>query len=214
MIGLILAGNGTCQVNDAGLWMNAGFEKKLNKKLSLYLSEEVRMNENISEVGTIFTETGAEYKVLKNLNISAAYRFINKRRLDDSYSKRHRYMIDASYKLKIHKLNLAVRERFQSQYNDINSSAKGHLPENYLRSKLSLKYPLRKRIETYISAEIFNQLNNPDGNEIDNERFTAGITYKISKAADLDSSYLINKEINVKNPMTSYIIGIGYFYSF
>ncbi len=214
LISLLFSIQGYCQVNDAGLWMNVGLEKQLNKKISLLLSQELRMNENISEAGTVFTELGGQYKIIKNLSFSASYRFIMKRNLDDSYSKRHRYMLDLAYKYKFHKFNFSVRERFQNQYSDIYSSSAGAVPATYLRNKLSLKYGIRKRIDAYLSGEFFYQLNNPDGNELDNERFTAGMSYKLNRASDFDVFYMINKELNVKDPWTSYIIGIGYNYSF
>lgn len=202
------------QVNDAGLWMSLNAEKKITSKFSLSFSQEFRLNENISELGTAFTELGAEYKVYKKIFVGLSYRFLQKRQVDDFYSLRHRVNIDAGYRLKTHKISFTIRERFQTQYKDVNTSPEGHLPEYYLRNKLSVKYDLGKKYTPFLSAEIFYQLNNPAGNEIDNLRYAGGFSYEVNKFHSIDLFYLINKEINVNNPWTEYVIGIGYKYSF
>ncbi|MCX6271463.1 MAG: DUF2490 domain-containing protein [Bacteroidetes bacterium] len=202
------------QTNDAGLWTNITLEKKLTSRYSAFLSEEIRMNENISEIGTAFTEIGVSYKIMPGLNAGISYRFIQKRQLDDSYEKRHRYMVDGSYRFKMKKFSITLRERFQSQYSAIRSSETGNIPDNYLRNKLTLKYDIRKKLTASVSSEVFFQLNNPDGNEIDNLRHTAGLEYKLNKANIVEVFYLINKEINKADPVTDYVIGCGYTYSF
>src|SRR6187549_3507592 len=86
------------QVNDAGLWASINLEKKFSKKVSIHFSEELRFNENISELGVFFSEFTGEYQFNKILSLSGGYRFIQRRRLDDSYSIRHRYIINLNVK--------------------------------------------------------------------------------------------------------------------
>lgn len=202
------------QVNDAGLWASINLEKKINPKLAIALTEEARFNENISELGSAFTELGANYKIKKNILIGVSYRFIQRRGVDDFYSLRHRYMIDLTIKHKIKKVSFALRERFQSQYADVNTSENGRLSERTLRNKLTVKYDLDKKYTPYISAELFYQLNNVMGNEFDNIRYAVGFEYKFNKTSSLDLFYLINKEMNINDPVTDYVIGMGYNYTF
>ncbi|MBK6640071.1 MAG: DUF2490 domain-containing protein [Bacteroidetes bacterium] len=96
------------QVNDAGLWTSINLEKKITKEIAVDLSQEFRFNENISELGSFFTEISAQYKLHKNLSIGAGYRFINKRELDDSYEKRHRMLFDLNTKEKISKIAVSA----------------------------------------------------------------------------------------------------------
>ncbi len=198
------------QVNDAGLWTSVNLEKKITADFSLNLSEELRFNENISELGTAFTEFGGDYKLIKNLTAGISYRFIQKRRVDDFYSTRHRLIFNLSYRHKIKKLSITLRERFQTQYADIYSSEDGKIPEHTLRSKLTLKYDFDKKYFPFIYTELFYQLNNPEGNELVNVRYAAGFEYEFNKRSSLDLFYLINKEINVNNPWTDYVIGVAY----
>jgi hypothetical protein len=203
------------QVNDAGLWTSLSAEKKLSKGFTASLSQELRFNENISELGTAFTEAGVEHKIIKRIAIGLGYRFIQKKNPDDSYSLRHRLLIDLTYRYKAGEFSFSLRERFQSQVADVASGEDGFLPVNYLRNKLTIKYsPDKKDFSPWISTEVFYQLNNNRGNEIDNMRYAAGVDFDFNKHHSIGLFYLINQEINVSNALTEYISGIGYKYTF
>jgi hypothetical protein len=211
---LIMSTQAFTQWNDAQLWTSVNLEKKIIKGLSVTLSEEVRFSENITEVGTFFTDIGLNYKINKNWRIAGNYRFTNKIQLDNSYSKRHRYYFDLSYRQKFYQFTIIARTRFQSQYADVNSSETGHLPEYYSRNKLTLKYNINQKISPYLSAEAFIPLNNPDVKGIDNMRYSLGVEWEFVKNSTLDVFYLIQQEYQKANRERDYVMGIGYTYSF
>lgn len=214
VLGLLFAGWVHAQNNDMQLWTNLSIEKKLTKTFSLNFSEEVRFYDNISEVGQFFSDVGGTYKISKSWRLSVNYRFTNKRQLNDSYSKRHRYYIDLSCRKKMEKIVVLFRTRFQSQYTDVFCSLTGKIPEYYSRNKLTLKFDLDKKYTPYLSAELFYQLNNPEGNDIDNMRYSVGLEYQFNKRTGLDFFYMIQQEYNVNNPKRDFVAGIGYQYSF
>lgn len=211
---LILPALTSAQVIDAGLWTSINLEKKLNGKFTVDLCQEFRFNENISELGTYFTEASVQYKINKRISLAAGYRFINKRELDDHYSRRHRALLDINLKEKFSKITVAARIRFQSQLADYYSSETGKIPENYLRTKLTFKYDTGKRITPSIGGETFVHLNRADGMLLDNYRLSAGLEYEINKRASVDAGYLLNKEVQVAEPWTSYITTLGINYKF
>ncbi len=198
------------QVKDAGLWTSFSIEKKISQAASLAINEEFRFNENVSEVGTFFTDIGVTYKLNNDLRVSGSYRFINKKRLDDSFSKRHRYYFDLSYKRKINKTTSAIRVRFQSQYADVFSSDDGAVPEWYLRPKISLRCNMKGKCTPYVSSELFYHFA---VQEFDNVRYTFGMERKLSGKLDLDLFFLHQRAFNVENPAYDYIWGIGLNYS-
>ena len=102
------------QEKDAGLWLSVNLEKKITPALFVTFTEEVRMNENITEVGTIFSDLGLGYKFGKRFRTSANFRFINKRSLDDSYDNRVRYYFDFVYRERFKPLVIQFRVRVQS----------------------------------------------------------------------------------------------------
>jgi hypothetical protein len=202
------------QVNDAGLWASINLEKKMNQKFSLNLTEELRFNENISELGMAFTELEADFKFYKSFSFAMNYRFAQKKQVDNFYSMRHRFGLEFSYKHKIKKLSIALTEKYQWYYSDIYSSENGKVPDRYLRTKLQVKFNLEKKYTPYVSAELFYFINNPTGGEINNTRYIAGFEYEFNKKMSVDLYYLINKEINVNDALTSYVNGIEFNYSF
>lgn len=202
----------SAQVNDAGLWASINLEKKINKKFSVHLGEELRFYENITELGSFFTEASLEYRLNKTFGFSAGYRFSNRKRLDDSYSKRHRYLVNATVKRKFNQINTSLRLRYQSQYADYYSDEDGQVPSNYLRTKLSFKYDLNKKYTPFLSGETFIHTNRADGMLIDNYRIEGGIEYEFSKVSSIQLSYIFNKEVNVNDPWTMYVLGISWSY--
>lgn len=202
------------QYNDAGLWLGMTIEKKITSSTSLVLSEELRMNENISQVGTVFTDLGLSHKLNKYFSAGLNYRFSLKRNPDAYYGTRHRLYGDITGRYKIKRVTIVLRERIQSQMENINSSETGRFPQWYLRSKLTVRYSLINKIKPSVAIEVFYQLNNPEGNEIDNLRYSAGIEYEFNKRHVIEPFYIIQQEIHVNNPVTDFVSGISYAFTF
>jgi Protein of unknown function (DUF2490) len=202
------------QVNDAGIWLSLNAEKKITSKVSIDLSQEFRLNENIAELGTAFTETGVSYKFNKHFSSAVFYRFIQKRQGNDFYEMRHRMFIDVTYKQKFKKVNVSLRQRIQSQVNSLKESRENMLPEYKMRTKLTVKYDFDKKYTPFVSSEIFYPVFNNNDSFIDNIRYAIGFDYEFNKRHAIALYYLINKEVNVSDLLTEFISGISYKYSF
>jgi hypothetical protein len=212
MTGLLFCSPVMSQVKDAGLWTSVNFEAKVIKKLTATLSEEVRFNENITEVGAFFTDVGLTYKLNKHFQFAVNYRFTERRTVENYYSLRHRIYADVKYEKKLKPFQIQFRSRLQDQYADIGRALDGGIPEFYLRNKISLKWDLNKPSTPYLSVELFSPLNYPRYNAFDGMRTSAGVEYEFTKHHKVDIYYMIQKELNVSNPKTDFILGLGYFY--
>jgi hypothetical protein len=197
------------QNNDAGLWLSANIEKNFNQYLGISFSEELRLMENISEASTIFSDIGFEYRYNKHLKASAHYRFLNDRRLDDSYASKNRFYFDISYRQKIKPFAFLLRERLQSQFVEFNSSQENN-PELYSRTKATVKLDLKYKVSPYLSTELFNPINNPAARFVDKARYCAGFEYLFSPRQMLDLNYMIQKSYT-DVPGNDFIIGMGYY---
>ena len=206
--GVVLKG----QVKDAGLWTSVNLEVKLVKKLSFNLSEELRFNENITELGAAFTDAGLSYKLNKHFQFGASYRFIQRHRMDDYYSFRHRFYLDAKYSHKLKPFEVSLRTRLQNQVEDIGRDDDGGMPIYYLRNKLNASLNTKKAYSPYVSLELFSPLNYPREVALDGIRATAGVEYEFTKHHKVDAFYMIQKELNVERQVTDFVIGIGYYY--
>ncbi len=208
------SGNGNAQVNDAGLWLSVNIEKKITPLLSAYFTEELRMNENITEAGTIFSEFGLSYRLSKRFKVGATYRHSHKRNLDDSYDTRQRWYFDFTYRERVSVLTLLLRMRFQTEYTDFYTSAEGKVPEYHIVPKLTIKADLNRNYVPYIYAEPYYRVNDPVYGPCDKLRLCAGVEYTINRMHMLDLHYLIQKEYNVKNPETDFVVGLSYYFTF
>ncbi len=212
LLGLLSGSPLKGQVRDAGLWTSASFEVKVAKKLTACIAQELRFNENITELGTAFTEAGLGYKLNKHFQLAVNYRYIQKRRTDNYYSFRHKFYVDVKYEKKIKPFQIQFRSRLQDEYDDIGRASDGGIPIYYSRNKLSISWNLNKLFSPYISVELFSPLNYPRTKVFDNIRTMAGVDYEISKHQKIDLFYMIQKEVNVSNPGTDFIVGLGYAY--
>lgn len=200
------------QVKDAGLWTFAGFEFKVVKKVTASISEELRFNENISELGTILTDFGVAYKYNKHFQFAFGYRYSQKRKVEDYYSIRHRFNADIKYEKKLKPFQFQYRIRLQDQYSDIGRASDGGIPEYYLRNKIAMNLDMEKPYSPYISLELFSSLNYPRHSAFEGIRTTTGVEYEFSKHHKIDLYYLVQKELNVSNPQTDFVVGLGYFF--
>jgi hypothetical protein len=208
--GLVLfATRGRGQENDAGLWTNFTLEKKITREFSIVVTEELRFRENITELGTFYTDVGAEYKIWKGLRAAADFRYINKRNPDGTYRQSFRYYGDLSYRQKVHRFTAGYRIRLEVQYAQPGHSELGGVPEWYIRQKLFFDYNTKSRFDPYLSGEIWYKANEP-ATGFDQYRIQAGAQIRITKVQSLDLGYIFQQEFNVPDPRTDYIIYIGY----
>lgn len=204
------------QSNDAGMWATLSIQHPLTKKINFVLDQELRLRENYQRINLFYTNIGIDYKFNKYLKISPTYRAIQKKRLDGTYSYRHRLMLDISLKKKFNKISVGERIRYQAEVQDLYTSKKGKLVEQYLRLKTDVKYSINDRITPYISCELRYQIHAPrgDGPLYDKGfhriRNVLGIEYEINKKNSINLYYLIQSEFDISTPESIYILGIGY----
>ena len=204
------------QKNDAGTWNTLSFQYALSKKTNIVFDEEFRLKENYQRINLFYTNVGISYKLNKYIKIDPTYRFIQKRRLEGSYSFRHRFMLDVTVKKKLKKFTLSERVRYQIEVGDYYTSRKGKLAEQFLRFKTDLKYALSEKITPYISCELRYQIRSPkgDGPQYDGEfhriRNVLGVEYQFNKKNSVNLYYLIQSEFDISSPESIYILGIGY----
>ena len=212
---LFITGNSVhSQVNYAQMWLSVNLEKKLTPALSIGFTQELRLNENITEAGTIFSDLGVSYRFSKRFKAGASYRFTLKRRLDDTYERKNSWYVEGSYREKIKPVAMILRIRYQSHYDEAFTSETAAIPENHLRAKLTLKYDLDKKFEPYIYSEVFFRTGMSSKQSFDQLRLCAGIEYSFNRMHLVDLHYLFCREYGVNHPETDYVIGISYYFSF
>jgi hypothetical protein len=211
------------QTDDHGIWSSIGIEKKL-KKWDIGAEYELRTKDNSQEIDRWSLKLEPSYHIFKFLQIGAGYEFIcfHDTKYAD-YQPRHREYAFAQGKYKLGRFTFSIRERTQVTKKDdsdrIKKSGKINTykinPEWTWRNRLKVMYNIPKLpISPSLSVETFYQLNNPDGNTFDKLRYTLSFQYRLTKHHQFEIYGLLDKEINVSNPVNTYIGGFGYVLSF
>src|SRR5690242_4674392 len=208
---LLIQNTMLAQSNDAQLWENIYLEKKLNSMFALTLNEEGRIRNNVSDFNYVFTDFGFLTKVNKHIRASLDYLPLFSRS-DTREHVKHQYYFFLKYKVKPFKGFAAeIREMYQIQYSDINSSITGDVPEHYLRSKVVLKYspyyyPWDK-FEPYFAFEAYYLLDNnaPNSLGFNRNRYFTGVFYEFNKRTFFELYYMIEVNFNVVDPPTNYV---------
>ncbi|MFN8438471.1 MAG: DUF2490 domain-containing protein [Cytophagales bacterium] len=211
VMGMIFRTN--AQVNDAAVWTSIGLKKSISKRTSIDLTQQFRFYENVTELGFFNTEMGVNYKIYKNIVVSPNYRYIHSRRLDNTYAVKHRFFIDLSISKSRKKLGFTYRTRFQSQYSGGITKELGTKPQNVSRNQITIKYKLNKKIAPYIAQDLYFTLNGSKIHQFSTSLSYIGINIKAQKKLNFNFYYLIQAQLNKKNPRRDFVSGASVTYS-
>jgi hypothetical protein len=199
--------------DDAALWLTANIEKEIGKSLSIHGGEQLRLNNNLVDLGQFTSNIGLQYKINKLIRVSGDYAFRQRRRLDASYSLRHQFFLSLFLRKRIKNFLFVYRNRIQWQFSDWLSSETGTTPQLYDRHKLSIRYELNKRFDTYISEEIYMPLKQNPNLGIDRNRLAIGLIYNVSKKMSVESFFLLQQRFSYNNPQRKdFIYGLTFSY--
>ena len=186
-------------LDDNESWTSIGFEKKLPYKLELEFEQELRLNNRLSTFKQTFSEVSISYKVFDGLKIQIPYRYaIFEKKI------KQRLSFSGSYKYSFKPVNLKYRTKFQRTYED------GEIPENMIRNKFTIEYKLSKKIEPYVSGELFHPYNT-DHNQLDEYRVSFGVAVDLPRKKSIKIFYTYKKEdITKSSPVKINIFGLAY----
>jgi hypothetical protein len=221
LIPLILAGMILyAQENAFNTWTTIDVKYKLQKKWELSAETELRTLNFFEHTNRLSLELDGTYKINKHLLAGAGYMLMNfyDSKYDD-YQLRNRFNAFVTGRQKLGDFTFSLREKLQLTIKDDSDRIDddGEIdtyninPALTWRNKLKIEYNIPKfPVTPSFSFESFRQLNNPDRNVFDSMRYDLSFDYKINKHNKLELYGLLDHEINVKNPVDTYVIGIGY----
>jgi hypothetical protein len=188
------------QVHDMQLWTSAEVRKEFFNRLKISPSLQSRFNNNMSNLSSLMTDFGAEYKVTDYYASGLVYRMsdIGERPLSQ------RICFDNSFTYKRFNDRFELRLRLQRRFANITSSELDRM-----RLRVGYTHIFSKKFRTYIKAEYFYAASIYRRNW-DRQRYSAGVITRIYKVHFLELFYRYQAEFNRENPEREYIFGVGY----
>lgn len=198
------------QVNDAQLWTKLSVSKAFSQSFNADVDFSTRYNNNITKFNTFYVQFGANYKLAKWLKVGANFRYTEKYDFEEMIHSRYRGGVFAILKKKFFKtVELQYRTMYQHQYKDIYTSEKGQSPTHFFRNKFNISLDLDQKYTPYMSCEVYFRYTYKF-QDLSKLRYIVGVNYEINNFHQIDLQYLIQNEVNVKNPLSSYVIGLAY----
>lgn len=199
--------------SDLELWSSLGIEKKLGNKWKLSFEEEFRFTQDISRFDIYLSDLGVNYKLNKNFSLGANYRFYSNKDKDGDFNNAHRLSAKLNCGFKIERFKLDYRLQFQNKDEDF---FKGSSNAVYnLRNRLTATYNIKgTKLEPYVQTELFSRFEKDEEAYFNKVRWTIGLNYSLSKKSDVNIFYRLNNELNQDFNKDTYIIGVGYTFSF
>lgn len=184
------------------LWTGAGVQVRTNQWLSLEVEQQTRFEMAYPRYKSNFIEPGFAIRFLDDFKAKMNYRYTDRIEND-----RNRISADLYYSLEPKKsdIDLKFRARWQRSAEELEDQT-----EQVLRAKVAVRYNLSKKAYPYLGGETFYRLD--DKNEIRQIRLTFGVFNRLTPHIELESFFRVEREINVKAPDRTYIIGMSFTY--
>lgn len=201
-------------VKDLELWTSAGVSKKINKHWKISLDQEVRFINEMSAFDVWFSDLGIDYKLNKHIRFGTNYRFYQVENDNAQLETQHRLSVDFKYKQKIERFGLEYRMRFQNKDEDFLDNESDKNIAN-IRNRLSVEYDIKNfKADPFFDIELYRRMYDLENGRLSKLRWTLGVQFPVYKNSDIKLFYRLDNELNEMYPKDTYIIGLGYSYSF
>jgi len=199
---------GLSQYRDAGMWTSVALQTDINKKLTVSVSPELRLNENLTQVSRAFIDYGAQYKIKKFLFATATWRG-GLANTGDYFETRRRLQLGLGTRYRTGDLGVTLTSRWQLSTNPNRAETDVDFTTTW-RNKLALKYSVNKKTDLATSIELFHQEGRSQALELTDWRWMASVERSIKKRHSIELGYLIQKNIVASPQELDYVILLTY----
>jgi hypothetical protein len=190
---------------DSQIWSDASLSLRMSDYWKFTFSEEFRFNDgdsiyHHSDVG-ISTD-----KLFENVEVGLNYRlYYHRKGSGEEWKQVHSPHFNFTYKSDLFELPISNRSRFQFLDNEEGLDYWKY--RNKTTLKLDKLFTIYK-FKPYVSNEIFVSLT--DDTQINRNRLSAGLTYKLSKNVDMKMFYLWQSSKKNKEWLDMDVLGFSF----
>lgn len=206
------------EVSDFESWTSLELGYKPTKKWSFSLQEQLRLDNNSSEVKGYFTELSSGYKLFKSFELAMGFRYITRNDNEGKVQGNRnyfRYQIDASFSHDVSNFSIKYRLRYHTRNELGLSVADGDYPDEFIRLLAKVEYNIKGwKFDPEVSGELFDYIEKGVNKGLVGYRLTFGTSFKVHKGGKMGVYYRIEEELNTDYPKTNYILRLKYAYTF
>lgn len=194
-------------INDQELWMNVDLKTEINKKLSIAIIPELRLEHQMSEFEDFNCEFEATYKLSKKLAADLSYRTYTNHHSDDT-----RIQTGLSYKFNFLKLKFTSRAAYYASFKSLYPN---EWSSNHTDHVIRLRNNVSKSIKKF-DISVLTDLRSIITNQsilISSTRIGFGLNYELTNNVTLQMSNFVQTKYAVTNTY-NYVISIGAEYKF
>lgn len=200
-----------CQQKDFQFWPSLALNVEVIKNLKIQVEEELRLRENATQMSRQINEIGVGYRINKYLRTSLMYRIEADWKNADTYIWRNGFYADMAFKYEPGRFTLGYRLRLHSSKISLNEKQQQWFNGFLNRHKFTVEYDIKgSPLHPFAEYELFAVLGGSQSSSLLAYRAWGGITYSLNKKHDFELKYGIDQELNVPDPLRSYIIALGY----
>jgi len=172
---------------------------KLPYSLKLDCEQSLRLSGKEQSFKQTFTELTFRYEIIDDLSVIIPIRHAI---FDDKV--KNRISLGGTYKIGIKPFKIRFKTRFQKTHE------KNEDPDEVYRNKLYTHYKLSKKLEPFLSYEVFHPANSND-NSLNEYRLSFGTDFDLPRKRSIKLYYQFKVEdLNKKNPDKAHIIGLTF----
>lgn len=195
------------QSSDAGFWAGTDYTLDWNKQLSFNGELQGRFGQGFSRYQRALIDLGGDYKLNSYFRVTLAYRFGHALRNDGRQDLRQRVNTDLRLRLKSERIKYDFRVRYQAGRR--NTDERDQDLREGLRFKSKMTFKVARRTNVSPAFELFFSDRNGEYRYSD-WRVRLDLKRKVAKRRELRIGYLVQSEVNRRNPITEHMIVVGY----
>lgn len=218
LLALLCSLTAAAQRYDFGTEYSLSTSFKVAKGCKLDLSEEVRLTDNSTRYTRSESSVMLQYSLLRRQlkannmrwRIGGGYAFLNKQNSHLHYYNQHRFILQSDLARDFDPFRLSLRLRWQSSYRNPAVGSYRLNPQNYLRLRGAVRYGRPDSPWSFgLSDECLYRVGDPKGDFIDENRLILSATRQLDQSKSLTLFARISSELQVKNPQTQLLFGLG-----
>lgn len=196
------------QNTDLQTWLTLEGELKVNDHLKFGLENEVRFFNNTSLFGRYQADAACIYVLNQNLSFGLGYRAKMEYPFSEYSQFSNRFFADVLWKTKLDAFKINTRFRL---INDMESFSQSQFMELVHREKVRIGYTIPQTdFFVYTGVETSFRIETSNPFVLHNLRTTIGYRYNVNKQSAISIDFIFDKEYNRNNPLTAYVIQLGY----